>query len=143
MAFGETQMAAQIMRLQRSANGTFRSLALMPSGLVGRINKSSFDVVQLNWIGGEFFSIEDIGRINKPLVWRLSDMWPFCGTEHFTEDGPNARWRSGSTGIIVPRIIRDSISIDRFGIGKIVRGRKRSILSHPATGWQVAPDGVH
>ena len=134
MALVKPEMAAQIMRLQRSANGTFRSLALMPSGLVGRINKSSFDVVQLNWIGGEFFSIEDIGRINKPLVWRLSDMWPFCGTEHFTEDGPNARWRSGYNRNNRPPDHK-GLDIDRWVWNRKNRSWKKAIHIIAPSNW--------
>ena len=33
---------------------------------------------------------EDISKINKPIVWRLSDMWPFIGVEHFTD---NKKWK--------------------------------------------------
>jgi glycosyltransferase involved in cell wall biosynthesis len=31
-------------------------------------------------------SISDIGRIKKPLVWTLHDMWAFCGAEHISWD---------------------------------------------------------
>ena len=37
-------------------------------------------------------SIRDIGRIQKPIVWTLHDMWAFCGAEHYTDDH---RWRDG------------------------------------------------
>ena len=37
-------------------------------------------------------SIADIGKIQKPVVWTLHDMWGFCGAEHFTDD---FRWRDG------------------------------------------------
>ena len=29
-------------------------------------------------------SIEEISKINKPLVWTMHDMWPFIGSEHYT-----------------------------------------------------------
>jgi glycosyltransferase involved in cell wall biosynthesis len=40
-------------------------------------------------------SVRDIGRIRKPVIWTLHDMWPFCGTEHLASDVPSARWRTG------------------------------------------------
>ena len=27
----------------------------------------------------DYLSIEDIGKINKPIVWSLCDMWPISG----------------------------------------------------------------
>jgi glycosyltransferase involved in cell wall biosynthesis len=40
------------------------------------------DVIHLHWIGQNFLSIEDIGKIKLPIVWTLHDMWPFCGGSH-------------------------------------------------------------
>ncbi len=37
-------------------------------------------------------SIADIGKLRKPVVWTLHDMWGFCGAEHYTEE---YRWRDG------------------------------------------------
>jgi glycosyltransferase involved in cell wall biosynthesis len=31
-------------------------------------------------------SVEDIGRINKPVVWTMHDMWAFCGSENIAAD---------------------------------------------------------
>ena len=41
------------------------------------------DVVGLYWINGGFVSPETLTRIGKPLVWRLSDVWPFSGGCHY------------------------------------------------------------
>lgn len=41
------------------------------------------DVVSLYWINGGFISPETLGRIDKPLIWRLSDAWPFTGGCHY------------------------------------------------------------
>jgi glycosyltransferase involved in cell wall biosynthesis len=72
-----------------------RSLNLLPSRLDRRINGLPCDVVNLHWIGGEMLSVEAIGRIARPVVWTLHDMWAFTGGEHYTEDGDTARWRHG------------------------------------------------
>lgn len=49
-------------------------------------NSSNFDIINLHWINRETISIEEIGRINKPLVWSLHDMWAFCGGENISEN---------------------------------------------------------
>ncbi len=41
------------------------------------------DVVALYWINGAYISPESLAAINKPLVWRLSDVWPFTGGCHY------------------------------------------------------------
>ena len=40
------------------------------------------DIIGLYWIG-EFLSPEIISRFKKPIVWRLSDIWPFSGGCHY------------------------------------------------------------
>lgn len=62
-------------------------------GLVNYINNSDADVVNLHWIGGEFLAIRQIGKIRKPVVWTLHDMWAFCGTEHYSSESADAPWR--------------------------------------------------
>jgi len=59
------------------------------------INSHHSDIAHLHWINGAFLSVEEIGKITKPLVWTLHDMWPFCGAEHLAPDTPEARWRNG------------------------------------------------
>lgn len=41
------------------------------------------DVVAVYWINGAFISPEGLAAIDKPLVWRLSDAWPFTGGCHY------------------------------------------------------------
>jgi glycosyltransferase involved in cell wall biosynthesis len=44
------------------------------------------DIVHLHWINQGFLSIEELGRIKKPVVWTLHDMWPFTGGCHYSGD---------------------------------------------------------
>jgi glycosyltransferase involved in cell wall biosynthesis len=88
------RLSPRFMRLQRSPNADIHSPSLFCPPLARELNESDADIVQLNWICG-LLSIEDIGRLRKPLVWRLSDMWAFSGAEHYGDDGPNARWKAG------------------------------------------------
>lgn len=91
----KARLARLLMQLQRSPSTTVGSPAFLPSGLTTQLNTANADLLHLHWICGEFLSIEDIGRLTKPLVWTLHDMWPFAGAEHYCDDGPNARWRLG------------------------------------------------
>lgn len=86
--------AAALLRLQRSRNGTDRSINAFPSGLVRAINASPCDVVHLHWIGAEAVRIEQLAEIRKPVVWTLHDEWAFCGTEHYAAPG-DERFRTG------------------------------------------------
>lgn len=42
------------------------------------------DVVILHWIAGAFLRPEQLLSIRKPLIWRLSDLWPFTGGCHYS-----------------------------------------------------------
>ena len=65
------------------------------SNIVNKINKISPDVVHLHWICGGMMTIDDIARIEAPIVWSLHDMWAFTGgfhyenTEEFHKDSKN------------------------------------------------------
>lgn len=89
------RIAGRLAALQRTANPGIHSLNLLPSNMAARINSSDVDLVNMHWVGGESLSIEDMGKISKPLVWTFHDMWALCGAEHISDDGPDARWRTG------------------------------------------------
>lgn len=67
--------------------GKMRSLFspawLYSSRLVRKINESDADIVHLHWINNGFLRLEDIAKIEKPLVWTLHDMWAFTGGCHY------------------------------------------------------------
>lgn len=72
-------------RQHTPSNPTLHSLNCFSSGLADWINRSNFDIVNLHWLGGEMLSVEEIGRIRKPICWTMHDMWPFCGAEHYDD----------------------------------------------------------
>lgn len=78
----------------RTDNTILHSFGHNSAGLVNEINSSSADIVNLHWIC-DLLSVSDIGRLKKPIVWRLADMWAFCGGEHYALDGADARFRNG------------------------------------------------
>ena len=86
------QLVIPFRSLLRTGNLNHHSPAVVPSRWPERINASDADLVNLHWVQGEMLSIADIGRIRKPIVWTLHDMWAFCGAEHYTTD---RRWRDG------------------------------------------------
>lgn len=85
----------RLVNLQKAKTGYTRTLGILGTGVVDMINRCDADVVNLHWVQGEMLSTSDFMRINKPVVWTLHDMWAFCGAEHYTDDGPAARWRGG------------------------------------------------
>ena len=52
------------------------------AGLVDKINAINPDVVHLHWIAGGMMRIEDLAKINAPIVWSLHDNWAFTGGCH-------------------------------------------------------------
>ena len=70
-------------RLHKTDNPNLHSFAVVPSRLHEVINAMDVDIVNLHWINREMMSIADIGKINKPVVWTLHDMWPLLGTAHY------------------------------------------------------------
>lgn len=83
------------LRLAAPADSLPRSAGWSSCIRAADINADATDIVHLHWICGGFLSIEEIGKIRKPLVWTLHDMWAFCGAEHLAEDTPQSRWRTG------------------------------------------------
>lgn len=92
-----SQFGGAIFRLGCSSIGAPRSGNWIPSRVLPVIESYSPDVVNIHWIGGETMSIAEIGRIKRPVVWTVHDMWLFCGSEHYTTDSEDSRWRSGYT----------------------------------------------
>lgn len=81
-----------VSKVFRSNNTTLHSTGLFSSKYSKRINLIETDLVHLHWINYNMLSIADIGRISKPTIWTIHDMWPFCGAEHITS---NDRWQHG------------------------------------------------
>lgn len=75
------------------------SVNILPSRINWNKTFSNADIVTLHWIAGECLSIEDIGRIEKPTVWRLPDMWPFLGSEHYLPSTSTGSFSPNRTSI--------------------------------------------
>lgn len=56
----------------------------LPSAVPARVRALAPDIVHLHWISYGLLSIEDIARLNAPVVWTLHDMWSFTGGCHYS-----------------------------------------------------------
>lgn len=127
----------QLWRLQVSPHKTWRSPARFGALDAEWINRQDVDVVNLHWVTDGFMSIEEIGKIKKPIVWSMYDMWIFSGTEHYVEDSETARWRLGYTR--ENRLGREyGFDLDLWAYGRKARSwlsRDAPIHLVPASTW--------
>lgn len=99
-----------LWNLQRSANSSWRSPAYFGASLREHIDRVDPDVINLHWVTNGFLTVEDIGRLGRPVVWSMYDMWPFSGAEHYgslttrIRDGYNPGNRpAGDAGVDLDR----------------------------------------
>lgn len=78
----------------QTENRILHSFGRASAHLVEELNNSDADILHLHWVSG-MLSVADIGRLRKPIVWTLHDMWAFCGAEHYAPDDAQARFRVG------------------------------------------------
>jgi glycosyltransferase involved in cell wall biosynthesis len=127
----------QLWRLQKTASPTWRSPARFGALSARWINEQDSDVVHLHWVTDGFLSVEEIGRIRKPVVWSIYDMWPIMGTEHYGPQDQRARWRIGfTTGNRAPS--ESGIDIDRWTFDRKQRYWEsigQSLTAAPASAW--------
>ena len=133
----------QLWRLQRSPHVGWRSPARFSSTSADFINRSRADVVNLHWVTAGFLSVEEIGRIDKPIIWTMHDMWPFTGTEHYVPESGEARWRDGYFKTNRPTGER-GIDIDRLTWERKCRSWVNPINLVPVSSWlaQLASEGI-
>ena len=63
-----------------------------PTSAVARLAP---DIIHLHWVAGGFLRIETLAKLARPLVWTLSDMWPFTGGCHVSGDCDRYRSQCG------------------------------------------------
>jgi glycosyltransferase involved in cell wall biosynthesis len=54
------------------------------SSMVDQINSINPDIVHLHWVVKGTLSVEEIAKIQAPIVWSLHDMWAFTGGCHYS-----------------------------------------------------------
>jgi len=76
-----------IIRKNRKEMHSLFSPAIIPSySLVKRILDINPDIVHLHWISKGMLRIEEIKKIQIPIVWSLHDNWAFTGGCHVMHD---------------------------------------------------------
>lgn len=58
------------------------SPAWFPSGVIAKCLRMQPEVLHLHWVAEGFIRIEDLGRVDCPIVWTLHDSWLFTGGCH-------------------------------------------------------------
>lgn len=101
------------LRTRRAATPAVQSLNWCPTGLGRWLDRSDAEVVNLHWLGSGTLGVGEIARIGKPLVWTMHDMWPFCGTEHYCDDGDGARFVQGFSAANRPGDLA-GLDVDRW-----------------------------
>ena len=72
------------------------SISWAPDCLNKRVEQLDPNVVHLNWVAKGYMSPETIGRLDRPVVWRLPDMWPLTGGCHYAGDCTRYRSECGN-----------------------------------------------
>jgi glycosyltransferase involved in cell wall biosynthesis len=85
-------MAKQLVKTLRTSDSVLHSPSVFSSRIAKGPEVLGADIIHMHWVQGEMLAINEIGKINKPIVWTLHDMWAFCGAEHYTCD---TRWKDG------------------------------------------------
>lgn len=87
-AYRASLAAAQDLRdLYGLQDAPIRTLNISGVDLADMINEHPSEIVQLHWIANNTLKLSDLRKINKPIVWKMPDMWPFCGGEHYIRHG--------------------------------------------------------
>lgn len=75
---------------QKKKTKLYWSHSLFNLSIIDKIRKiNKADIIFLYWINDNFLSLEEIRKIlllNKPVIWRFSDMWPMTGGCHYAYD---------------------------------------------------------
>ncbi len=93
------RLAARATRGFITENPVLHSVAWPDTGLGRELRDCRADLLHLHWLGSGTLSIEEIGRLSKPVVWTLHDQWAFCGAEHYVTPPPavDERFAEGYT----------------------------------------------
>ncbi len=71
------------LKLYKKRTKTHFSTSWVPSSnIINQINQINPDIVHLHWINDGMIKIEDLSKINTPIVWTLHDNWAFTGGCH-------------------------------------------------------------
>ncbi len=75
-----------VTRMSPRTSESFRSAGVFGVSPRGAIQKFNPDILQLHWINRGFLRLESLYGEKRPIVWRLADLWPVSGSEHYPEN---------------------------------------------------------
>jgi glycosyltransferase involved in cell wall biosynthesis len=78
------------------------------------------DIVHLHWINGGFVNIKHLGKIEKPIVWTIRDMWPMTGGCHYAMECDKYKAGCGNC--------EQLNSHSRYDLSKFILNRKKKYL---------------
>jgi len=58
------------------------------------------DIIHLHWVNLSMLSVEQISKIDKPIVWTIRDMWPFTGGCHYSMNCTNYKQGCGECHLL-------------------------------------------
>ena len=62
------------------------SINWLPDRIDRRVEQLDPDLVHLNWVAGGYMGAGAVDDFNRPVVWRLPDMWPLTGGCHYADE---------------------------------------------------------
>lgn len=87
--FGRVRPFLDSLSLKKYKNRTsalFSTSWLPFGGIAERIKRLNPDLVHLHWIAGGMMRVEELARIQSPIVWSLHDNWAFTGGCHIKRE---------------------------------------------------------
>jgi len=84
--YASKQHSRQLKQNPRRADSAYWSLNNSSYPIADVINTFKSDVVHLHWIGDNYLPIQQLSKINAPIVWTLHDMLTFTGGCHYAGD---------------------------------------------------------
>ncbi len=74
------------LRFALKDKNAFFSVAWLRNNINKKIKEINPDIIHLHWINNGFVQIEELKKINIPIIWSLHDMWPFTGGCHYDNE---------------------------------------------------------
>ena len=81
--------------LYKNRNRVIYSTGFLGNNIFKTREYEESDIIHLHWICGGMLSISQIGKIQKPVVWTMRDMWPMTGGCHVAEAMNCNRYETG------------------------------------------------
>ena len=77
------KMEATIVKGVKKKEAYIFSLGLVGSTFKEKVDMINPDIIHIHWPNAFTLSIDEISKINRPIVWTLRDCWAFTGGCHY------------------------------------------------------------